>query len=104
MQQEHAALDKALESLTPDQLTRVSQTTKWSIKDVLAHLLAWEQMCLGWHQAGLRGIILDILPHSLDTLVNIAPASKCHDQSCHPPHYIDHVVAAPAQSEGHRSG
>ena len=55
MQQEHAALDQALESLTPDQLTRVSETTQWSIKDVLAHLLEWEQMCLGWYKAGLRG-------------------------------------------------
>ncbi len=55
MQQEHDTLDKALESLTPDQLTHVSKATAWSIKDVLAHLLAWEQMCLGWYKAGLRG-------------------------------------------------
>jgi len=56
-QQEHEALDKSLEFLTPDQLTRVSKTTKWSIKDVLAHLLAWEQMCLSWYKAGLRGVV-----------------------------------------------
>lgn len=55
MQQEHEALDKALAALSPDQLTYVSKTTQWSIKDVLAHLLAWEQMCLGWYKAGLRG-------------------------------------------------
>ncbi|NTU62613.1 MAG: ClbS/DfsB family four-helix bundle protein [Chloroflexi bacterium] len=55
MQQEHDALEESLESLTPDQLTHVSKTAKWSIKDVLAHLLAWEQMCLGWYKAGLRG-------------------------------------------------
>lgn len=55
MQQEHAALDKTLASLSPDQLTQVSQATSWSIKDVLAHLLAWEQLCLGWYKAGLRG-------------------------------------------------
>ena len=57
MQQRRAALEKSLESLTPDQLTRVSQTTAWSIKDVLAHLMAWEQMYLGWYKAGLRGIV-----------------------------------------------
>jgi hypothetical protein len=57
MQQEHEALEKFLESLTPDQLTHVSKTTKRSIKDVLAHLLAWEQMCLGWYKAGLRGTV-----------------------------------------------
>jgi hypothetical protein len=44
MQQAHEALEKSLESLTPDQLTHVSKTTKWSIKDVLPHLLAWEQL------------------------------------------------------------
>ncbi len=57
MQHEHEALEKSLESLTPDQLTRVSQTTRWSIKDVLAHLMAWEQMCLSWYKAGLRGVV-----------------------------------------------
>ena len=28
---------------------------EWSVKDILAHLAAWEQLFLGWHQAGLRG-------------------------------------------------
>lgn len=23
----------------------------WPVKDVLAHLVAWEQMCLGWYEA-----------------------------------------------------
>ena len=55
MQSEHAALDKVLAALTPEQMTAVSPVTKWSIKDVLAHLTAWEQMCLGWYQAGQRG-------------------------------------------------
>ncbi len=55
MQQEHEALEKSLEALTPDQLTHVSKAAAWSIKDVLAHLMAWEQMCLGWYKAGLRG-------------------------------------------------
>jgi hypothetical protein len=57
VQQEHEALAKYLETLTPDQLTHVSKITSCSIKDVLAHLLAWEQMCLGWYKAGRRGIV-----------------------------------------------
>src|SRR5512140_1445953 len=57
MQKEHAVLEKSLESLTPDQLTHISKTTQWSIKDVLAHLMTWEQMCLGWYKAGLRNVI-----------------------------------------------
>lgn len=55
MQSEHEALEQALAGLTPEQLTRVSRATGWSIKDVLAHLWEWEQMCLGWYRAGLRG-------------------------------------------------
>jgi len=55
MQQEHVALDMSLGALTLDQVTHISQTTQRSIKDVLAHLCAWEQMCLGWYKAGLRG-------------------------------------------------
>lgn len=27
----------------------------WTIKDLFAHLTAWEQMFLGWHHAGLSG-------------------------------------------------
>jgi hypothetical protein len=55
MQSEHAALDKVLAALTPEQMTSVSHATQWSIKDVLVHLTAWEQMCLGWYKAGRRG-------------------------------------------------
>ena len=32
---------------------------EWSAKDVLAHLIEWEQMCLGWYRAGLRGEVLE---------------------------------------------
>ncbi len=31
MQERHTALEKFLESLTPDQITRVSKTTRWSM-------------------------------------------------------------------------
>jgi hypothetical protein len=27
----------------------------WSVKDVLAHLVAWEKLFLGWYKAGLQG-------------------------------------------------
>lgn len=52
---EHAKLEQALRGLTDAQLTAVSPQTGWSIKDVLAHLSEWEQMCLGWYRAGLAG-------------------------------------------------
>jgi hypothetical protein len=28
---------------------------KWSVKDILSHLTDWEQRCLHWYRAGLRG-------------------------------------------------
>ncbi|MBN1888745.1 MAG: ClbS/DfsB family four-helix bundle protein [Thermoflexales bacterium] len=55
MQKEHQALEKLLSSLTSEQMTHVSPSLERSAKDVLAHLIEWEQMCLGWYQAGLRG-------------------------------------------------
>lgn len=55
MQTEHTALEALIADLTPDELERSSPLTKWAIKDVLAHLFEWEQMCLGWYKAGLRG-------------------------------------------------
>lgn len=51
----HAALDALLAAQTPRALTRVHPTTSWSVKDILAHLTAWEQLCLGWYRAGERG-------------------------------------------------
>jgi hypothetical protein len=55
MQQEHEALEQYLETLSSDQKTQPGVVGHWSAKDVLAHLLAWEQMCLGWYRAGKEG-------------------------------------------------
>ena len=53
---ERTALDASLALLTPRQMTRPGVTRGgWSVKDVLAHLVAWQQLALGWYEAGLRG-------------------------------------------------
>ncbi len=53
---ERTALDAALALLKPRQMTRAGVTCGgWSVKDVLAHLVEWQQMNLGWYAAGLRG-------------------------------------------------
>jgi hypothetical protein len=52
---ERSALEALLEPLTPEQLVAPGVVGEWSVKDVLAHLIEWEQMCLGWHRTGLRG-------------------------------------------------
>ena len=53
---ERDKLDALLAQLTPRQMTRAGATAAgWSVKDILGHLIAWQQMNLAWHEAGLRG-------------------------------------------------
>ncbi len=54
-QNEYAALEVFLGTLAPQQMIAPGALGDWSVKDVLAHLLEWQQMTLGWHNAGLRG-------------------------------------------------
>lgn len=55
IERERSALEEFLFTLTPDEMTRPGALGSWSVKDVMAHLVEWEQMFLGWHKAGLRG-------------------------------------------------
>jgi hypothetical protein len=53
---ERAELDDTLALLTPRQMTKAGVTRSgWSVKDVLAHLVEWQQMNLEWYAGGLRG-------------------------------------------------
>ncbi len=53
---ERTALDEALALLTARQMTQAGVTRGgWSVKDILAHVVEWQQMNLNWYEAGLRG-------------------------------------------------
>ncbi len=52
---EHKALEQVLAGLSPAQMTQSGVVGEWSVKDVLAHLLEWQQMVLRWHSAGSKG-------------------------------------------------
>jgi len=52
---EHAALEMFLERLSPEEMAQPGALGEWSVKDVLAHLIEWEQMVLGWIETGLGG-------------------------------------------------
>ena len=54
IEQERGALETFLKTLTPEQMTDPGVVGEWSVKDVLAHLIEWEKMCLGWYKVGLR--------------------------------------------------
>jgi hypothetical protein len=56
IQRERRSLDDTIALLSTGQMTRAGVTRGgWSVKDVLAHLVEWQQMNLNWYAAGLRG-------------------------------------------------
>jgi hypothetical protein len=48
-------LEKKFSKLTPNQMVFPGSMGDWSVKDILAHLVDWEQRFIGWYKAGLRG-------------------------------------------------
>ncbi len=53
---ERKALDDTLALVSIRQMTKAGVTHGgWSVKDILAHLVEWQQMNLNWYAAGLRG-------------------------------------------------
>lgn len=52
---EHRRLEKTLALLTQKDMTQRGVVGEWSVKDILAHLSAWEQLFLRWYRAGLQG-------------------------------------------------
>lgn len=59
IEKERGALEEFMSTLTPDDLTRPNALGSWSVKDVMGHLVEWEQMFLGWYKAGLKGKIVE---------------------------------------------
>jgi hypothetical protein len=49
------ALQGELAKLSATQMVEGGIIGEWSVKDVLAHLLAWQQMCLAWYREGKAG-------------------------------------------------
>jgi len=52
---EREKLNQALEKLTDAQIELPGACEKWAVKDILSHLVDWEQRGLRWYQAGLKG-------------------------------------------------
>jgi hypothetical protein len=62
IQVERKRLEGNLDNLTEMEMTQGGVIVDWSIKDVLAHLVAWEQQLLSWYESGLRGTIPETTP------------------------------------------
>jgi hypothetical protein len=50
-------LGKKFSKLTPKQMVWPGSMDDWSVKDILAHLVDWEQRFIRWYKTGLLGEI-----------------------------------------------
>ncbi|HEX6036375.1 MAG TPA: ClbS/DfsB family four-helix bundle protein [Anaerolineales bacterium] len=82
---ERNALEGLLAGLSPEQMTEPGIVGEWSVKDVLAHLLEWEQMVLRWHAAGLKGKV-PITPSEEFNWAQLPQLNKqIYEKHCHRP-------------------
>jgi len=54
IRRDRAALDAVIARVPEGRLTEAVLDDGWSVKDVLAHITAWEQLCLKWMRTGTR--------------------------------------------------
>jgi hypothetical protein len=52
---ERRRLQKSLATCSEEEMIQPGVTGNWSVKDILAHIVAWEQLFLSWHIAGIQG-------------------------------------------------
>jgi hypothetical protein len=52
---ERKRLDNALKGLTDADMLKTEAAGEWSVKDIMAHISAWEKSLLKWYQTGVRG-------------------------------------------------
>jgi hypothetical protein len=67
IQVERRQLEKTLAVLSKEDLIQPGMIGEWSVKDVLSHLAAWEQLFLIWYESGLQGRIPDPNPVGMST-------------------------------------
>jgi len=55
IREERKRLEDALKGISPSDTVKASRPDDWSVKDLLAHIAAWEKKLLKWYETGLRG-------------------------------------------------
>lgn len=96
IQVQRRQLELNLHALTPAELVAPGVVGEWSVKDLLAHLAAWEQLLLGWDAAGRAGRIPSIAPVGLSRAAIADLNQQIYAQNCTRP--LEDV-----QEEFHRS-
>jgi hypothetical protein len=51
---ERRRLEKNLSPLRAEDMLKPGVTGAWSVKDILAHLVAWEKLFMEWYQTGVQ--------------------------------------------------
>jgi hypothetical protein len=59
---ERRRLEKNLSALSAEDMIKPGVTGTWAVKDILAHLVAWERLFLDWYYAGVQGCSPAIVP------------------------------------------
>jgi hypothetical protein len=58
---EKAALDSLLAPLRPREMTSLPVTRAgWTVKDILGHLVGWQELPLAWHATELAGEVAEV--------------------------------------------
>jgi hypothetical protein len=52
---ERGRLEQKVADLSPKEMIWPGSMDDWSVKDILAHLVDWEQRLIAWYRAGKRG-------------------------------------------------
>lgn len=88
---ERRRLEKTLTNLSMKDMIQPGVTGTWSVKDILAHLVAWEKFFLDWYHSGVQGCSPTTTPvgmsqRAMDTL-NQQIYEKNQRRS------LDHIIA-----------
>jgi hypothetical protein len=59
---ERRRLEKNLSALSTEDMVQPGVTGTWSVKDILAHLVAWERLFLEWYHTGIQGCLPTTTP------------------------------------------
>jgi hypothetical protein len=59
---ERRRLEKNLSTLSAEDMIQPGVSGTWSVKDILAHLAAWERLFLDWYHTGVQGCSPATLP------------------------------------------
>lgn len=88
---ERRRLEKNRAPLSAEDMLQPGVTGSWSVKDILAHLTAWEQLFLEWYQAGLQGTFSTTEPVGMSCSAMDALNQQIYTQNQR--HSLDDVLA-----------